>query len=267
MKLRNAALVAAAALLQWPLFYAVWMSFTPGELLEPPVREWSLRWYRELFDDARWTDAIWSSFRVGGLAVLIAAVAGTGLAVAVVQHRFRGVRALSAVALWPLFVPAVVLGMALLPVVRATGVWGMSISVAGAHALWCMPVVFLVTRAAVQDLDPGIAEAARGLGAGPWTVLRRITLVLVRPAIAVGALLAFVLSFNDFMFALFLCTPEIDTLPKVIWPSLRYTLTPVVAAASTVALGVTVAALLACARLMHLVRVVDSLGRTERTSR
>ena len=160
--------------------------------------------------------------------------------------------------LLPLFLPAVVLGMALLPFVRLIGLWGTRASLAAAHSLWSLPVVYLVVRAALEDLDPDLERAARGLGAGPVQTLLSITLPVIAPALLTGAMMAFVLSLNEFIMALFLSTPAIETLPKVIWPSLRYTLTPLVAAASGVTLLLTLLGLGVATQLRHLDRL---LGR------
>ncbi|MCO5168747.1 MAG: ABC transporter permease [Planctomycetes bacterium] len=251
-----APLLALLAALSWPLAYAVWISFTPGDLLEAPdgPGRWSLRWYVTFFSRPEWRAALGTSLAVGLLSAALATLAGGGLAVAVARHRFRGRRLLAAGVLAPLFVPGVVLGMALLPLVRALGLWGTLTSLAAAHALWSMPVVFLVARGALDEVDPDLERAARGLGASPAQVLRRVTLPLVLPALLVGALLAFVVSLNELYMALFLATPATETLPKVIWPNLRYTLTPLVAAASGVSLAVTAGALVAALCAARLVR-------------
>jgi ABC-type spermidine/putrescine transport system permease subunit II len=68
-------------------------------------------------------------------------------------------------------------------------------------------------------------------------------LPLIRPALLAGAAISFILSLNEFVLALFLAPPEIETLPRVIWPSLRYALSPVVAAASCITIAVTVVGL------------------------
>ena len=254
--------------LLWPLAYAVWLSFTPGELLEPPARlgDWSLRWYHEFWGRPQWTAGLWTSLEVAVLASLGALAGGVGLAVALARHRQAGsgdggagrrwLSFLSFAVLSPLFVPGVVLGMALLPWMRALGLWGTHISLAAAHALWSLPLVYLVVQAALADLDPDLEHAARSLGARPLTVFRRITLPVLAPALAVGGVIAFVLSLNEFFMALFLGTPAVETLPKVIWPELRYTLTPLVAAASGVTLLLTLVGLVVAARLVGLDRLL-----------
>ena len=243
MRYARFGLIAVLAVIIWPLIYAVWLSFTPGTLLEPPVGQWSLRWYAQFFADARWVNGLQNSLVIAGMSVGVTTLAGTGLALAVVRYRLRGAGLLSAAVMLPLFTPHVVLGMALLPFMRQIGLWGHGLSIALAHSLIGLPVVYLLIRDALADADPDLEPAARGLGATPITVFWRVTCPLMAPAIAAGALTAFILSLNEFVIALFLATPSIETLPKVIWPNLRYTLTPIVAAASAISLAVTLVGL------------------------
>lgn len=225
--------------LLWPLVYALWISFTPLEILEPPHAEWSLRWYREFFIQNRWLEGLRNSLVVGAIATGVSVICGTGVAVAVVRHRFRGRRLLHGAVMLPLFIPALILGMALLPMMRTIGLWGSPFAVALAHSLWGLPLVFLAVRTALQDTDVQMEQAARGLGASANQTFRLVTLPIIAPAVAVGAMMAFIISLNELVMALFLCTTNNDTLPKVIWPNLRYTLSPLVAAASGVTVLVT----------------------------
>jgi ABC-type spermidine/putrescine transport system permease subunit II len=251
--------LATLLVLLWPLAYALWISLTPSELLEPPRGELSLRWYRRFFQLPQWTAGLWHSLQVAAAAVVGSLVAGTGLAVAATRYHFRGRGLLSAAVLLPMFVPAVVLGMGLLPWVRFLGLWGSLWSLSVGHALWSLPVVFLVVRSALEELDPALEEASRGLGASSILTFRRVTLPLIMPAVLSGAAMGFVLSLNEFMIALFLGTPDTETLPKVIWPHLRYTLSPLVAAASCVTMALTLLGLALTASLLRLERFVDRL--------
>ena len=106
----------------------------------------------------------------------------------------------------------------------------------------------------MEELDPDLEHAARGLGASPIVTFRRVTLPAIAPALLVGALMAFILSLNEFLMALFLSTPEIETLPKVIWPNLRYTLTPLVAAASSLTMLLTLLGLAVTVWLLKIER-------------
>jgi ABC-type spermidine/putrescine transport system permease subunit II len=235
-------LLLAAVL--WPLLYAVWVSFSPGELLRPPTDRWSLRWYRLFLASPRWTDALRTSLVVAALSVAVSLLAGTGLALAVTRCRFAGRRWLSRAVLLPLMVPGVVVGMGLLPLYQAVGLSSSAVGLALAHALGSLPVVFLVLRSALEEAGPDLELAARGLGAGPVRAFLHVTLPLVRPALLAGAAMSFILSLNEVVLALFLAVPPVETLPLVVWAELRYTLSPVVAVASCLSVALAVGALL-----------------------
>lgn len=226
--------VMVLAALWWPMVYALWMSFSPSDLLQPPGAVWSLRWYREFFSHGRWMEGLGNSLSIAVETAALSVIAGGGVAMAVARWRFRGRRLLQSAVLLPLFLPAVMLGMALLPTMRSLGLWGSRVSVAAAHSLWGMPLEFIAVRGALESVDSNLESAANGLGAGRMQTFLLVTLPLAAPAIALGALMAFVISLNELVMALFLCTPAIETLPAMIWPNLRYTLSPLVAAASSV---------------------------------
>lgn len=226
--------------LLWPILYALWISFTPHELLIPPTTEWSLRWYVEFFSQSQWANGLWHSLIVAAMACILSVVSGTGAALAAARYHFRGREWLAGAVMLPLFIPALVVGMSLLPMMRAIGLWGTYLSVAAAHSLWGLPLVFLAVRGALEDADPDLESAAAGLGAGKRQTFVFVTLPLIAPAIAAGAMMTFIVSLNELMMAIFLCTPGIETLPKVIWPNLRYTLNPVIAAASTISMLATI---------------------------
>jgi ABC-type spermidine/putrescine transport system permease subunit II len=141
----------------------------------------------------------------------------------------------------PLVAPPLLVAIGLLPVVQRLGLWGSSTSLALAHALYGMPMVCWLTRVALLGVNLDVENAARGLGARSWQVVYRITLPLIGPSVLAGAVMAFVLSLNEFILSLFLATPDTETLPRVLWPNLRYTLSPLVAVASSVMTVVTAA--------------------------
>ncbi len=255
-RLRHVGALLLIAGMLAPLAYAAWISFSPGEVLQPPTGTWSLRWYRLFLDSPKWTDSLGRSLETAGLAVAVALAAGTGLALAVTRYRFRGRRLLAGAVLLPLFVPPAVLGMGLLPLAHALGLWGSPLGLALAHGLVGLPVVFLVVRSGLDEASPDLEAAARGLGAGPWRAFFRVTLPLIRPAVLSGAAMSFVLSLNEFTLALFLAAPENETLPRVIWPNLRHSLSPLVAVASCVTIAVTAAGLAVAAGLRRLDRVL-----------
>lgn len=166
---------------------------------------------------------------------------GLPLAYALARIHFRGGSILRWTLLLPLVLPPVVLGVGLLPTIYALGLWGSYLALALAHALLGMPVVCLLTRTALEAAGPELEWAARGLGAGPWRAVFRVTLPLIRPPVAAGAMLALILSLNEFVLSLFLATPETETISRVLWPNLCYSISPLTAAASGITMALTVA--------------------------
>jgi ABC-type spermidine/putrescine transport system permease subunit II len=148
----------------------------------------------------------------------------------------------------PLLMPPVVIAMGLLPMMQRLGIWGSLSSISIAHALLALPVTAMVAESALEEFDRNLQAAARGLGASHWECVRTVVLPLSMPALVAAATIAAILSINEFIVALFLGTPETETLPKVIWPNLRYTLTPLVAAASTISLAITIVLLVVVSR-------------------
>ena len=222
-----------------PLGWAVWVSFTPGEIARPPVESWSLRWHVRFLTDPVWLTALGNSGVIGLGAAAVAVV--TGVPAALARPAW-----LDRVILLPLAVPPVVLGVGLLPTMHLLGLSRTHLALILAHGLLGMPLVYLSTRAALRALPAGVEEAARGLGASPWQVFVRVTLPLIAPGVLGGAALAFVLSFNEFFVALFVGGPEAETLPRRVWPALRYSVSPLVASASAWALLAALAGLGAC---------------------
>jgi ABC-type spermidine/putrescine transport system permease subunit II len=204
-----------------------------------------LQWYREFFASPLWEQALASSLAIAMLTATFSVTTALATAIALVRHHFRWRGAWEFALLLPMVLPAVALGAGMLAMVRLTPLWGSHLSLALAHSVLAIPVAYLVLRTSLKQVDPDLEAAARGLGAGPWQVFRFVTLPLILPAILAATLFALVISLNEITLTLFLATRYTETLPRVIWPNLRFAITPLVAAASVVLLVLTVPALIA----------------------
>lgn len=240
------------ALLAVPLVLSLLVSLTPGEIIEvPSPGRWSLRWYERFFNDQIWQTGALNSALIALLTTLISLLIGTSAALAFERYDFRFKRIINLFILLPLFVPPALLGMQNLAWHQRIGIWGSLLSLAMAHSLWAMPLVFTVMRAALKRVDRSLEEAARGMGASPVRVFWEITLPLIRPGLLVAAFFAFIISINEFVMALFLATPRVQTLPTLIYPQLSYNLSPLVAAASAVLLLLTMSVLLISVKVLN----------------
>ena len=244
------------AVLLVPLVVSVLVSFSPSNFVKLP-EEFTLRWYWEFFGDWQWMDSLKDTFAVAALTIVLSVPIGTATAIAFTRYRLKWRAAASTIIMVPLFVPPVIIGLSSLTFHRSIGIWGTHFSIAVAHSLWAVPLVYIVLRSTLSGVDRSVEEAAAGLGASPIRVFFEVTLPLVASGIFVGVLFAFIISVNDFIMALFLSTADIKTLPVAIWPQIRYLLTPIVAAASSVIIAITVVLLVVAARATNLRRLVE----------
>jgi putative spermidine/putrescine transport system permease protein len=105
-----------------------------------------------------------------------------------------------------------------------------------AHTLLTFPYGVVVINAALERFDTRLEQAAMSMGANPFKTLWRVTLPIIRPSIFVAALFAFLISFDEVVMALLLSGPATLTIPKQMWDGIRFDLTPVIGAVSTVLL-------------------------------
>ncbi|MGG5260923.1 ABC transporter permease [Phycicoccus avicenniae] len=167
-------------------------------------------------------DALVTSLQIGLIATLVATVLGTMLAFALVRHRFRGRTVSNVLVFVPMATPEIVLGASLLTIFvqgfsrvgLGLGFWTITI----AHIMFCVSFVVVTVKARLQSLDPRIEEAAQDLYAGPMSTFWRVTFPLVLPGIVGAALLAFSLSFDDFIITNFVSGNE-TTFPKFVYVS------------------------------------------------
>ena len=242
-----------------PLVLAFLVSFYPGRSIELPTLAtgFSIKWYIEFAQDERWVAGLRNSIYVGLISTAISLVCGLTLALAVTRYRLRGGLVLATMLMLPIFVPAVIIGMQSLSFAYQIGIWGTHLSIGIAHALWATPLAYLVLLSGLRRIDVELEEAAASLGAGPWARFRAVLWPLLAPSVMAASIIAYIISLNEFIMALFLGTPDTETLPKMIWPQIRHTVSPIVAAASSVLLVLTVVAIAVAARVVNLGRALQ----------
>ncbi|HWG99117.1 MAG TPA: ABC transporter permease [Pilimelia sp.] len=160
--------------------------------------------------------ALARSVRIGLAATVLATVLGTLLAFALSRHRFRGRGLVHLLVLLPITTPEVVLGSSLLTLFTAAGVPLGFWTVVAAHVMFCLSFVVVTVKARLAGLDPALEEAAMDLYATGWQTFRRVTLPLVFPGVLAAALLAFSLSFDDFVVTTFNAGTT-TTFPMFVW--------------------------------------------------
>ncbi|MEV0727781.1 ABC transporter permease [Polymorphospora sp. NPDC050346] len=183
--------------------------------------------------------AVWRSAQIGLVATLGATVLGTLMAFALARHRFRARPAVSLLVLLPMATPEVVLGSSLLTLFVAgrvpLGFW----TVVVAHVMFCVSFVVVTVKARLSGMDGRLEEAAMDLYAGPWQTFRRVTLPLAAPGIVAAALLAFSLSFDDFIITNFNSGSTV-TFPMYVWGAAQRGIPPQVNVVGTAMFAIAV---------------------------
>jgi spermidine/putrescine transport system permease protein len=201
----------------------------------------TLDWYRLLFHRADLGRALQTSLIVGAIATVTATAIGTIAALALGRPRWRAARMIESLLVLPIGTPEVVAGISLLILFSAAGIHLGLVTVIIAHTTFCIPFTILVVLARLRGMDRSLEEAALTLGADELTAFRRVTVPLLMPGILAAALLAFTLSFDDFVITFFTAGPGTSTLPLVIYGMVRRTVEPTVNALSALlVLGTTV---------------------------
>lgn len=205
------------------------------------------RWYGELFDNRELIDAFRNSLVVGIAVTAISTVLGTLLAIGLA----RTVRSpvLDSVLFLPAVVPDIVLAIGLLSFFTLVSVSLGLHTIVAAHVVFDMIFVAAIVRTRLSYFDRSVEEAAQDLGASRLATFFRVTLPLIAPGIAAGALVAFTLSFDEFIIAFFNTGPASATFPIKVYARIRFGLTPVVNAIATVLLTVSFTTILVAVRL------------------
>ena len=245
--------------LPWPLVTGVTLGFL---LLHLPVlvlvafsfnaSRYSLAWtgftfdwYRLLVERPGIMQGLRASLLIGLVATLISTFLGTLLALGL--HRLGAGklrRNLEAALYFPVVTPEIVAGISILALFALLRIPLGLTTVIVAHVTFCLPFVTVVVLARAAGMDRSLEEAAMTLGATPAATFWRVTIPQLMPGIVAGALLAFTLSFDDFMITFFTAGPGSTTLPLVVYGMVRKAVEPTINAISTIVLLVTTVAVL-----------------------
>ena len=239
-----------------PIVVVCLVAFTPEGYLSLPTNGFSLRWFRTIANYPEFVHAFWVSLGLGALSSFVALLFAVPAALAVARYRFRGRDALAALFLSPLMIPHVVLGIAFLRFFTLIGMSGSFPALIVAHVIVVFPFALRLTLAAATGMDRSVEMAAISLGAGGWTLFRRVTLPLILPGVVSGWALAFIQSFDDLTMTVFLAAPGIETLPVRMFLYIQDNIDPLVTSVSASVIAITMTALILLDRFYGLDRVL-----------
>jgi spermidine/putrescine transport system permease protein len=224
-----------------PIVVLVFYSFNANRM----VMTWGgfgIDWYVKAFENDGIQKAVWNTLIVATVSTIFAtAIATIGALVLARGGNFRGKTLSLGLITLPLMVPEIVTAVAVLIFFSAIGMnWGLG-NVIIAHITFCIPFAFMPIRARLEGMDTSMEQAARDLYASEWETFRYVTAPLLMPGIVAGAMLAFVISMDDFIITLMVGGAGSTTLPVYIYSMIRRGLTPEINAVCTVLLFVSIA--------------------------
>lgn len=197
------------------------------------------RWYEQLIVDSDLLRAAAYSLIIGVLAATSAAILGTLTAVCLQRYRFTGRKLLQSLVFVLIIVPDIILAVSFLMLYNSIslplGFWSLLL----AHTSFCLPFVAVIVLSRLHSLDESLFEAAKDLGARDSTILRKVVLPLLLPAIVSGWLISFTLSIDDVMISFFVSGPTFQILPLKIFAMARMGVSPELNALCSIMLVIT----------------------------
>ncbi len=232
-----------------PTLFIIPMSLNASPTLGTLQDGWTTDWYRQLVEDPVWARTAVISLEVGLASTALATVIGTMATVGMFRASPRVRAVVQSLSLAPMVIPPVILGIGLYVLFLRVDVYGTMAGFVLGHTVLALPFVVVSVSAALSEFDPAQEKAAAILGAPPVMAFLRVVLPQIAPGIVAGALFGFVTSWDEVVVSTFLVSPGLKTLPVEMWTQSRTTLTPVLAALSTVLMVVSTVVLIAVSKL------------------
>jgi len=199
-----------------PILIMVVYSFNDSRLLAV-WRGFSLRWYEALVADPTVWRAFYNSIWVAALTTVVSMVLGTMTAFVMIRYSFRGKSLFDSSLYFPVVIPEITEALSLLLFYVFTGIPLGGLTVAIGHIAFAISYATIVIRARLVGFDRSVEEAAKSLGANELRTFLHVTLPLILPGVIAGGLLAFTVSYDDFIKTAFTAGPGFQTLPLRIY--------------------------------------------------
>ena len=221
-----------------PLFVIIIYSFNDSKGAE--FTSFSMRWYKELFfkSNALWT-ALLNSLIVALSSALVSTLLGTMASIGVNWYKFKGKKFIQTLTYLPMVLPEVIIGISM--VIFFSGIHmplGL-FTVFAAHTTFCLPCVFLMVNARLDEFDYSIIEASHDLGATERQTMFKVVVPAIFPGILSGFLMAITMSLEDFVITFFVSGPGSTTLPLYVYSMIRFGVSPVINSLSVVMILIT----------------------------
>jgi len=185
-----------------PILYMIIYSFNDSRSLTK-FSGFSLQWYEKMFNDSTMMESLFYTIVIAVLATVISTFVGTITAIGLSKSKRILKNIVEQVNQIPIMNPEIVTAIGLLMFFSAIHVRKGFMTLLLAHIMFCIPYVILSIMPKLRSLNPNLMEAAMDLGATPWQALTKVVVPQIMPGIISGALIAFTMSFDDFIISYF----------------------------------------------------------------
>ena len=231
-----------------PIVIIVLFSFNASRAGSFPMAGLSIKWYKEVIKSAAFISAVKNSVYVAISTSFFSVLIGTLASFGLTRYSFKLKNVVKLLVLLPITIPPLLIGISLLSYFNIIKIPLSLFTVTISHLVFCIPFVILVMNSRLEGFDFSVEEAANDLGANRLQTFRYVTFPIMRSSVIGVGMLAFALSFDEFLITFFTIGAD-NTLPLVIWAMLRRGISPAVNAISTLVLIVSLLLILAANKL------------------
>lgn len=203
-----------------PILYTIVFSFNEGKSLTK-FSGFSLKWYEKMFSNSTMMEALLYTILCAVLATAISTVVGTITAIGLSKSKKVIKKTIEQLNQLPIMNPEIVTAIGLLMLFSAIHIEKGFFTMLLAHIMFCIPYVILSIMPKLRSLNPNIAEAAMDLGATPWQALVKVIVPQCMPGIISGALIAFTMSFDDFVISYFVTGNGVSNISILVYTESR----------------------------------------------
>ena len=219
--LTNGYLILVLLFIYLPIGYVVLFSFNESKSLTN-FTGFSLRWYENMFQDQTMLQSIYYTLLTAVIATVVSTVVGTVAAIGLSKAKPLVRSLILEINNLPVMNPDIVTAIGLMLLFISTKIQLSLTTLILAHITFCIPYVILTVMPKLRQLDDNVAEAALDLGATPFQALLKVILPQIYPAILSGALIAFSMSFDDFVISFFTAGVGINNISMYVYSMKRY---------------------------------------------
>ena len=234
-----------------PIVYVVVFSFNDSRSLTH-FTGFSLEWYEKMFGNQMMMDAIYYTVIIAVIATVVSTIVGTITAIGLSKSRRLIKESITQINNLPMLNPEIVTAIGLMLFFTALNIRLGFITLLLAHIIFCIPYVILSIMPKLRQVDDNLAEAALDLGCTPFKALYKVIIPQILPGIISGALIAFTMSFDDFVISYFVTGPGINNISTYVYTSVRR-IDPTVNALSTL-IVIAITAILIVVNIVPLIK-------------